>query len=51
MFAVLEYFKLLTQKPTNLASFFNDYNITRGVFVGVGGWWGGVGGAPTHKKI
>ena len=39
MFAVLEYFKLLAQKPTNLASFFSiDYNITCGVFVGVGGW-------------
>jgi len=36
MFAVLEYFKLLT---TNLAGFFSiDYNNTRGVFVGVGGW-------------
>jgi len=39
MFAVLEYFKLLAQKPTNLASFFSIYyNSTRGVFVGLGGW-------------
>ena len=50
MFAVLEYFKLLTQKPTNLAGFFSiDYNITHGVFVGVGGEGGGVG-CPRIRK-
>jgi len=45
----------MAQKPTNLAIFFSiDYNITRGVFVGVGGWWGGrggVGGAQENIKV
>ena len=43
IFAVLEYFNYC-HKTYKFSKFFSiDYNITRDVFVGVGGWKGGWG--------